>query len=77
MLVLKCDRGDWIRIGENCYVQIVADGLGNTRLAVTAPRDVRVMRGTVDERDGRPIPEFLLGIRERVQADQEMKLARG
>jgi carbon storage regulator len=53
MLVLSRLQGETIVIGENIRVTIKSVGNGRCQIAVDAPKDVRIMRQEVEERDAR------------------------
>ncbi len=49
MLVLGRKPGEYIVIGDNIKVKVVKGENNNLRLAIDAPRDVKVIRGEVWE----------------------------
>ena len=58
MLVLGRNVGEYVVINENIIVKVVRDN-GSLKLAIDAPRDVRIERGEVYEKR-MPRPENLL-----------------
>ena len=58
MLSLQLKSGEYITIGEDIVVQIFRDGPVN-RVVVQAPRELAILRGEVQEREGER-PEGLL-----------------
>lgn len=49
MLVLGRKPGEYIVIGDNIKVKVVKSDNGDLRLAVEAPKDVKITRGEVWE----------------------------
>ncbi|KZL94082.1 carbon storage regulator [Clostridium magnum] len=49
MLVLGRKPGEYIVIGDNIKVKVVKSEAGDLRLAIEAPRDVKITRGEVWE----------------------------
>lgn len=49
MLVLGRKPGEYIVIGDNIKVKVIKSDNGDLRLAVEAPRDVKITRGEVWE----------------------------
>lgn len=49
MLVLGRKPGEYIVIGDNIKVKVVKSENGDLRLAVDAPKDVKITRGEVWE----------------------------
>lgn len=49
MLVLGRKPGEYIVIGDNIKVKVVKSDNGDLRLAVDAPKDVKITRGEVWE----------------------------
>lgn len=55
MLVLGRKPGEYIVIGNNIKVKVVKSNNGDLRLAVDAPKDVKVTRGEVWEEQQKSI----------------------
>lgn len=53
MLVLGRKPGEYIMIGDDVKVQVVKSDNGNLRLAIDAPRDVKITRGEVYEKNNK------------------------
>lgn len=51
MLVLGRKPGEYVMIGENIRVEVVKSKEGDLRLAIDAPRDVKIVRGEIYERE--------------------------
>ena len=51
MLVLSRKEGQTIVIGDGIEIQVAAIQGNRVKIAVNAPRDIRVMRGELSERD--------------------------
>jgi carbon storage regulator len=51
MLVLSRKQGEVIEIGDNVKVTIVSAGANRVRVGITAPKDVHVKRGELDDDD--------------------------
>ncbi|RMD04336.1 carbon storage regulator [Clostridium autoethanogenum] len=51
MLVLGRKPGEYIVIGDNIKVKVVKSEAGDLRLAIDAPRDVKITRGEVWEEE--------------------------
>lgn len=49
MLVLGRKPGEYIVIGDNIKVKVIKSEAGDLRLAIDAPRDVKITRGEVWE----------------------------
>ncbi|MCF8009862.1 MAG: carbon storage regulator [Clostridiales bacterium] len=49
MLVIGRKPGEYIMIGDNVKVKVVRSQEGDLRLAVDAPKDVRIVRGEIYE----------------------------
>lgn len=60
MLKLSLAQGEYLTIGEDIVVQLYRSEGGRAYLAVRAPREVPVLRGTVSERSGAARPEGLV-----------------
>ena len=58
MLSLQLKSGEYITIGDDIVVQVFRDGPVN-RVVVQAPRELPILRGEVQEREGNR-PEGLL-----------------
>ena len=58
MLSLQLKSGEYITIGDDIIVQIFQDGSVN-RVAIQAPRELTILRGELQEKDGER-PEGLL-----------------
>lgn len=59
MLKLSLLPGEYMTIGDGVVVQLSRIAGGRADLAVNAPREIPVMRGTVLERDGGKRPDCL------------------
>lgn len=44
MLILKRVAGESIQIGKNIQVVILGHSLGVTRVGITAPKDIKILR---------------------------------
>lgn len=51
MLVLGRKPGEYIVIGENIKVKVVKSDTGDLRLAIEAPRNIKITRGEVWEEE--------------------------
>ncbi|WP_160670669.1 carbon storage regulator [Clostridium sp. C8-1-8] len=51
MLVLGRKPGEYVVIGDNITVKVVKSENGDLRLAIDAPKDVKITRGEVWEQD--------------------------
>ncbi|MBK1812932.1 carbon storage regulator [Clostridium sp. YIM B02505] len=51
MLVLGRKPGEYVVIGDNITVKVVRSENGDLRLAIDAPRDVKITRGEVWEQE--------------------------
>ena len=51
MLVLGRKPGEYIVIGDNIKVKVVKSDNGDLRLAIEAPKDVKITRGEVWEEE--------------------------
>ncbi len=60
MLKLSLNSGEYITIGENVIVQVFRVAGDRTYLAIEAPREISVVRGSVLEREGEARPKNLL-----------------
>ena len=45
MLILTRKRSETIQIGDNVTIKVIRTGKGSVKLGITAPEDVRVLRG--------------------------------
>ena len=59
MLKLSLTPGEYLTIGEDVVVQVYRCEGGRSYLAIDAPRDVPIVRGTVREREGGQRPQKL------------------
>lgn len=59
MLKLSLTDGEYLTINGNIVVQVYRAENGRSYLAIDAPRDIPVVRGTVLERQGAPRPQHL------------------
>ena len=53
MLVLGVNVGEYVQIGENIKVCVTKQKNDNLRLSIIAPKDVKILRGDVIEKDRR------------------------
>lgn len=51
MLVLGRKPGEYVMIDDNIMVKVVRSEEGDLRLAIDAPREVKIMRGEVYEKE--------------------------
>ena len=51
MLVLGRKPGEYVVIGDNIKVKVVKSEAGDLRLAIDAPREVKITRGEVWEEE--------------------------
>lgn len=58
MLVLGRKPGEYVVIGNNIKVKVVKSEAGDLRLAIEAPRDVKITRGEVWEEEHRQAKQF-------------------
>lgn len=68
MLVLSRKVGEEFVIDGNIRVRIVATKGGRTRLAIDAPREVRIIRGELLDVDSEPIPYVDAPVHQNQQA---------
>lgn len=61
MLFLQLKSGEYLTIGEDIAVQVFQETGDRIRVAVSAPRDLTILRGEVRERNGAQRPNGLLG----------------
>lgn len=59
MLSLGRNPGEYLVIGDDIIIQVVSME-GDLRLSIEAPKDVKIVRGEVYEKD-HPTPECLAG----------------
>lgn len=59
MLTLQMKSGDYLTINGNIVVHFLRDG-PKIQVAIQAPKEIPIVRGTVLERDGQERPEPLL-----------------
>ena len=57
MLFLQMKEGEYLTIGENIVVQVFPDSKSRTRLSISAPKDVTILRGDLREKGGVERPE--------------------
>lgn len=62
MLKISLTPGEYLTIGENVVVQLYRSAGGRAYLAIQAPRDVSILRGTVLERQGGERPQGLMNV---------------
>ena len=60
MLFLQLKSGEYLTIGEDIAVQVFQETGDRIRVAVSAPRDMTVLRGEVLERSGADRPSGLI-----------------
>ena len=60
MLFLQHNSGDSLTIGEDIAIQVFQETSGRIRVAVTAPRDLTILRGEVRERNGVNRPSTII-----------------
>lgn len=51
MLVLGRKPGEYVMINDSIMVKVVRSDDGDLRLAIEAPRDMRILRGEVYEKE--------------------------
>lgn len=61
MLFLQLKSGEYLTIGEDIAIQVFQETGDRIRVAVSAPRDLTILRGEVRERNGAQRPNGLLG----------------
>ncbi|MBL4885040.1 MAG: carbon storage regulator [Planctomycetaceae bacterium] len=49
MLVLTRKKSQLIQIGENIVIKIIRTSIGSVKIGIDAPKDIRIMRGELDE----------------------------
>ncbi len=62
MLKLSLTPGEYLTIGDGIVVQLYRMEGGRSYLAIDAPRDVPIVRGSVLEREGGQRPEHLVNV---------------
>jgi len=71
MLKLSLSAGEYLTIGENIVVQIYRCEGGRSYLAIDAPREIPVVRGTVRERLGAQRPGKLAQVPPKGRRSEE------
>lgn len=61
MLSLMLKEGEYLTIGEDIVVQVFPDSKSRTRLSISAPKDVIILRGDLREKGGAERPECVKG----------------
>ncbi len=51
MLVIGRKPGEYVMINDNIMVKVVKSEDGDLRLAIEAPRDIRIVRGEIFEKE--------------------------
>ena len=51
MLVIGRRPGEYVVIGDNIKVKVVKTETGDIRLAIDAPKDVKIVRGEIYEKE--------------------------
>ena len=51
MLVLGRKPGEYIVINDNIFVKVIKDEKSGLRLAIEAPKNVRIVRGEIYEKE--------------------------
>jgi carbon storage regulator len=51
MLVIGRKPGEYVMINDNIMVKVVKSDDGDLRLAIDAPRDIRIVRGEIYEKE--------------------------
>lgn len=54
MLILTRKRSETIQIGDNVTIKVIRTGRGSVKLGITAPDDVRVLRGELAVESAEP-----------------------
>ena len=49
MLLLGRKNGDTVKIGDDITITVLLEDNGNLRLGIDAPKDVKVVRGELEE----------------------------
>ena len=61
MLSLMLKEGEYLTIGEDIVVQAFPDSKSRVRLAISAPKDVTILRGDLREKGGADRPACVRG----------------
>ncbi len=78
MLKLSLNSGEYINIGGNVIVQVYRVAGDRTYLAIEAPREIPVVRGSVLEREGEVRPKNLLpAYKDRKREQAMLKVSTG
>ncbi len=72
MLKLSLIPGEYVRIGDDTIVQLYGMKGERAYIAIGAPRDISILRGTLLEEQGQPRPAGLVD----VPADKATRQAR-
>ena len=75
MLFLQLKSGEYLTIGEDIAVQVFQETGDRIRVAVSAPREMTILRGEVRERNGAERPDGLL--RQRKPDSQASSVSSG
>lgn len=70
MLKLSLTPGEYLTIGDDIVVQLYRSTDGRSYLAIDAPREVPVVRGSVLEREGGQRPAHLLDVQPKGQRSE-------
>lgn len=49
MLVIGRKPGQYVKIGDNIKVKVIKSEDGDLRLGIDAPKDVKIIRGEIEE----------------------------
>ncbi|WP_425448045.1 carbon storage regulator [Dethiothermospora halolimnae] len=49
MLVIGRKPGQYVKIGDNIRVKVIKSEDGDLRLGIDAPKDVKIIRGEIEE----------------------------
>ena len=60
MLCLTLTQGEYLTIGEDIAIQVFQETSDRIRVAVTAPKDLTILRGEVRERTGANRPSTII-----------------
>ena len=60
MLFFLFFSGEYLTIGEDIAIQVFQETSDRIRVAVTAPRDLSILRGEVRERNGANRPSTII-----------------
>ena len=69
MLSLMLKEGEYLTIGEDVVVQAFPDSKSRVRLAISAPKDVTILRGDLRERGGAERPDCVRETRRRPRSE--------